>query len=71
MIRSTRRVAALRAALVLLAAAASFPVTAQETLNRTKVPAPGPQPVLRVPTWTRSPLGEIRARPLLRVLPSV
>jgi zinc protease len=57
MIRSIRSVPALRAALVLLAAAASFAVTAQETLDRTKVPAPGPQPVLRVPTWTRSPLG--------------
>ncbi|HZA34655.1 MAG TPA: pitrilysin family protein [Vicinamibacterales bacterium] len=53
MIRSTP---ALQTLLVLLAASAAFPVTAQQTLDRTKVPAPGPQPVLRVPTWTRSPL---------------
>ena len=57
MIRSRRRVPALCTVLVLLAAAASFPVSAQQTLDRTKVPAPGPQPVLRVPSWTRSPLG--------------
>ena len=29
---------------------------AQGTLNRSKAPAPGPQPVLRVPAWTRSTL---------------
>ena len=30
---------------------------AQETLDRSKAPAPGPPPVLRVPAWTRSTLG--------------
>ena len=29
---------------------------AQQTLDRTKVPAPGPNPVLKVPTWTRTQL---------------
>ena len=29
---------------------------AQGTLDRSKAPAPGPQPVLRVPAWTRSTL---------------
>jgi zinc protease len=56
MIRSTRRMPAVRALLVLLTAAAAFPLAAQQTLDRTKVPAPGPPPALRVPTWTRSQL---------------
>ena len=31
-------------------------VSAQETLDRTKVPPPGKTPVLRVPTWTTTQL---------------
>ena len=57
MIRSRRCAAALWTVLVFLAAAAAIPVSAQETLDRTKVPAPGPPPVLRVPSWTGTPLG--------------
>ncbi len=29
---------------------------AQQTLDRTKVPAPGPNPMLKVPTWTKAQL---------------
>src|SRR6202008_3461755 len=29
---------------------------AQQTLDRTKVPPPGPNPVLRVPVWTKTQL---------------
>src|SRR6476646_12027074 len=29
---------------------------AQQTLDRTKVPPPGPSPVLRVPDWTKTQL---------------
>ncbi len=43
-------------ALVLLLAAGAAPVAAQQPLDRTKVPAPGPPPVLRVPAWTRATL---------------
>ncbi len=57
MIRSRRCAAALWTVLVLLAAAATIPISAQQTLDRTKVPAPGPPPVLRVPSWTGTPLG--------------
>jgi predicted Zn-dependent peptidase len=32
-------------------------ISAQETLDRRKAPAPGKAPVLRVPAWTRSTLG--------------
>ena len=31
---------------------------AQQTLDRTKVPPPGPSPVLRVPTWTKTQLSD-------------
>jgi zinc protease len=47
----------------LLACAASLIITvanvatlAQQTLDRTKLPSPGPIPVLRVPTWTKAQL---------------
>ena len=32
---------------------ASVGSLAQQTLDRTKIPPPGPSPVLRVPTWTK------------------
>lgn len=35
---------------------ASVASLAQETLDRTKVPSPGPNPVLRVPVWTKAQL---------------
>jgi len=38
---------------LLLASVASL---AQQTLDRTKVPPPGPTPVLQVPTWTKTQL---------------
>src|SRR6185436_5816759 len=40
-------------AVILLASVASL---AQQTLDRTKVPPPGPSPVLRVPDWTKTQL---------------
>ena len=47
-----------RAALALAMAGAvlSLPLSAQQTLDRTKVPPPGKPPVLRVPVWTRASL---------------
>src|ERR1043166_6775387 len=38
---------------ILVASVASL---AQQTLDRTKVPPPGPNPVLSVPTWTKTQL---------------
>jgi len=35
---------------------AGVPSLAQQTLDRTKVPPPGPSPVLHVPTWTKTQL---------------
>src|SRR6476620_6961892 len=40
-------------AVLVLSSVASL---AQQTLDRTKVPPPGPSPVLRVPTWTKTQL---------------
>src|SRR5689334_3989315 len=40
-------------AVILLASVASL---AQQTLDRTKVPPPGPNPALRVPDWTKTQL---------------
>lgn len=40
----------------LVIAVASVGSLAQQTLDRTKVPPPGPNPTLRVPVWTTSPL---------------
>src|ERR671911_220637 len=35
---------------------ANIAALAQQPLDRTKVPPPGPTPVLRVPTWTKTQL---------------
>src|SRR6476660_6045772 len=40
-------------AVLVLSSVASL---AQQTLDRTKVPPPGPSPVLSVPTWTKTQL---------------
>lgn len=40
----------------LLIAFSSVASLAQQTLDRTKVPPPGPTPVLKVPTWTKTQL---------------
>jgi zinc protease len=42
---------------IVLTASLSLLLFAQQTLDRSKVPAPGKSPVLRVPTWTRASLG--------------
>src|SRR6185503_18687660 len=52
--RTQRRLLALGAALII--SLANVAATAQQTLDRTKVPTPGPLPVLRVPTWTKTQL---------------
>ena len=49
-----RQVLALAAAIVI--SLANLAALAQQPLDRTKVPAPGQTPVLRVPTWTRAQL---------------
>lgn len=49
-----RKALALAAALVV--SIANIAGVAQQTLDRTKIPTPGPTPVLRVPTWTRTQL---------------
>src|ERR1044072_3748830 len=46
---------ALAAALVLCIANIAA-IAQQQTLDRAKVPPPGPTPVLRVPTWTKTQL---------------
>src|SRR5262252_2210127 len=43
-------------AVVAAALLAWLPVAAQQKLDRSKIPPPGKQPVLRVPTWTKSKL---------------
>src|SRR5688572_10422954 len=48
-----RFVAFATAFIITLASVASL---AQETLDRKKIPTPGPNPVLRVPTWTKQQL---------------
>ena len=53
---SARRRVLLAGALLALFAAGAIPFAAQQSLDRTKVPPPGPPPVLRVPAWTRVPL---------------
>lgn len=50
-----RKALALAAALVITIANIAA-IAQQQTLDRTKVPAPGSTPVLRVPTWTRTQL---------------
>lgn len=52
--RPQQRVLAFLAALVI--SLANMIVLAQQSLDRTKVPPPGPTPVLRVPAWTRTQL---------------
>lgn len=52
--RQQKRLLAFGAALIIgLATVASI---AQQTLDRTQVPKPGPTPVLHVPTWTKTQL---------------
>lgn len=52
--KQQRKALALAAALVI--GLANIVAVAQQTLDRTKVPTPGAIPVLRVPTWTKTPL---------------
>src|SRR5919206_3928816 len=49
-----RQVLALAAALVI--SLANLAALAQQPLDRTRTPPPGPTPVLHVPTWTRTQL---------------
>ena len=53
--RQQRKTLALAAALVISIANIAA-IAQQQTLDRTKVPPPGPMPVLRVPTWTKTQL---------------
>jgi zinc protease len=52
--RTQRKALAIAAALVI--SLANIAAIAQQTLDRTVVPPPGPTPVLRVPTWTKQEL---------------
>jgi zinc protease len=52
--RQQRKALALAAALIL--SLANIAAVAQQPLDRTKVPLPGPTPILRVPTWTKTQL---------------
>ena len=52
--KQQRRALAFAAALII--AVANVAAIAQQTLDRTKVPTPGPTPVLRVPSWTKTQL---------------
>ena len=52
--KTQRKALALAAALVI--SFANIAALAQQTLDRTVVPPPGPTPVLRVPTWTKTQL---------------
>src|SRR5215216_2909134 len=54
MMKTQRKALAFAAALVI--SLANIAALAQQTLDRTAVPPPGPPPVLRVPTWTRTQL---------------
>src|SRR4029079_8073969 len=54
MMKTQRKALALAAALVI--SLANIATLAQQTLDRTVVPPPGPTPVLRVPTWTKTQL---------------
>src|SRR5215218_5811846 len=51
--KQNRRFAAATALIIALAGVASV---AQQPLDRTKLPMPGTNPVLRVPTWTKTQL---------------
>ena len=52
--KTQRKAVAFAAALVI--SLANIVALAQQTLDRTVVPPPGPTPVLRVPTWTKTQL---------------
>jgi len=52
--KTQKKVLALAAALVI--SLANIAALAQQTLDRTAVPPPGPTPVLNVPTWTKTQL---------------
>lgn len=52
--KQQRKAIALAAALVLTCA--NLAAVAQQKLDRTKLPTPGPTPVLRVPTWSKTQL---------------
>lgn len=52
--KQQRRALALAAAVIV--SLANIAALAQQPLDRTKVPPPGPSPVLRVPTWTKTQL---------------
>src|SRR3954469_8415522 len=51
--KQNRLLAPATALIMILASVASI---AQQPLDRTKIPKPGPSPVLRVPTWTKTQL---------------
>jgi zinc protease len=52
--KQQRRALALAAALII--SLANIAAVAQQTLDRTKVPPPGPTPMLHVPTWIKTQL---------------
>jgi predicted Zn-dependent peptidase len=52
--KQQRKALALAAALII--SLANIATLAQQPLDRTKVPTPGPTPVLRVPSWTKTQL---------------
>ena len=52
--KQQNRVLALAAAVIITVA--NIAALAQQTIDRAKVPTPGPTPVLRVPTWTKTQL---------------
>ncbi len=52
--KTQKKALALAAALVI--SLANIAALAQQTLDRTAVPSPGPTPVLHVPTWTKTQL---------------
>jgi predicted Zn-dependent peptidase len=54
MMKTQKKALALAAALVI--SLANIAAIAQQTLDRTAVPPPGPTPVLHVPTWTKTQL---------------
>src|SRR5215216_4446552 len=54
MMKTQRKALAFAAALVI--SLANIAALAQQTIDRTVVPPPGPTPVLRVPTWTKTQL---------------
>ena len=54
--KQQRKVLALTAALII--SLANIAAVAQQTLDRMKVPPPGPMPVLHVPTWTKTQLAD-------------